>query len=151
MLRDRIADALAEAMQGNDAVRISTLRLMWTAVRDREIALRSDDGPQELPDAEVIDLLLRMIRQREASITTFEQSARMEMAEQERTEIAIIRDLMPRPLSEEEVAAAVQDAILRTRANSIRDMGRVMALLKRQFPGRMDYTTASTAVKAALG
>ncbi|MEO0620994.1 MAG: GatB/YqeY domain-containing protein [Pseudomonadota bacterium] len=150
-MRTRISNALKDAMRGGEAVRVSTLRLMLAALKDREIALRGDDGQEGLSDADALVLLARMVKQREESIATYEQAARMELADRERREVEIIQEFLPKPLSADEVEAAVSEAIAAAGAQSIRDMGKVMAALKRDFTGRMDFAAASSRVKAALG
>jgi hypothetical protein len=150
-MRARITEALKDALKAGDPVRVSTLRLMLAALKDREIALRGDEGPSTLDEAEALRLLSRMVRQREDSIASYEQAARMELAERERREIDIISEFLPKPLSEEEVDRAVAEAIAETGASSIRDMGKVMAALKAGHAGRMDFARASAKVKAALG
>ena len=134
---------------GSDPVRLGMLRLMLTALRDREAGLAAEDGAR-LTDADAMDLLGRMLRQREAAIGGYEQRARMELAEQERREIAIIREFLPRPLSEPDLQREIDRAIHETGATSIRDLGRVMALLKRRFPGRIDFADCGNRVKRAL-
>ena len=150
IIRERIDEELAEALRRGDAQRANILRLMRAALRDREAARAEDDTPGRLSEAEVYDLLQRMLRQREKSIATYEQGARMELAEQERREISIIREFLPRTLTEGEVNAEIDRAIRETGARSIRDLGRVMALLKRRYPGRIDFARAGARVKAAL-
>lgn len=149
-MRTRISNALKEAMKDGDPVRVSTLRLMLTALKDREIAARQDDGPDELSEAETYALLTRMVRQRDESSRAYEQAARMELAEQERREAEIITEFLPKKLSPEEVSSAVANAIDATGAVSIRDMGKVMSALKTRYPGQLDFAAASAEVKAAL-
>lgn len=150
-MRDRLTKALQDAVRAKSGVRVSTIRLMLAAIKDREIALKSEDGPSEMTDAEAFALLGRMIKQREESIRSYEQAGRMELAEQERAEIEVIREFLPRPLSEEEAEAAIQAAIARTGASSIRDMGRVMGELKARHAGQLDFGKVGAQVKAALG
>lgn len=150
-MRTKIMADLKEAMRNKDATRIGTLRLMLAALKDREIALRGDDGSEQLPEAEVMALLAKMIKQRDESIATYEQAGRMELAERERAEAAVIREFLPKPLSAEGVAKAIDAAIAETGAESIRDMGRVMAALKSRHAGQMDFAKAGAQVKAALG
>jgi len=150
MLRDRINAALREAMRSQDKTRTSTLRLMLAAIKDREVAMRGEDGPDRLDDRAVIELLAKMIRQREESIASYEQAARMELAEHERAEIAVIREFLPKPLTTAEVEAAIDEAITETGAASIRDMGKVMNRLKADYAGRMDFADAGMRIKRAL-
>ncbi|MCL5777128.1 GatB/YqeY domain-containing protein [Limibaculum sp. FT325] len=126
------------------------MRLMLAAIRDRDRSLGGDEG-RRLDEPETIALLARMIAQRETSIADYEEAGRMEEAERERDEIAIIRQFLPRPLTGEEYDAAIRNAIAETQATSIRDMGKVMGLLRNRYPGRIDFCDANARVKAALG
>ena len=150
-MRDRITTALKEAMLAKDKLRTCTVRLMLAAIKDRDIALRSEDGADGLDDAGIMALLAKMVKQREESAATYETAGRMELAETERAEIGVIKDFLPRPLSADEVEAAIRKALAETRASSIRDMGKVMGILKSQYAGRMDFGAAGGRVKAALG
>ena len=151
MIRRRIETALEDAGPDGDETRTALLRLMLTALRDREAAIAADEGAGELTEEDAMALLERMIRQRSDSVATYERAGKMELAEQERREIAIIREFLPRPLSEEEARREIDRAIRETGATSIRDIGRVVALLKRRFRGRMDFARAAQRVKATLG
>ena len=150
-MRDRITTALKEAMLAKDKLRTCTVRLMLAAIKDRDIALRSEDGADGLDDAGIMALLAKMVKQREESAATYETAGRMELAETERAEIGVVKDFLPRPLSADEVEAAIKKALAETRASSIRDMGKVMGILKSQYAGRMDFGAAGGRVKAALG
>lgn len=149
-LRERINGALREAMLSRDPIRTSTLRLMLAAIRDRDIARRSEEGAEGIGDDEIRALLQRMIRQREESAAAYEAAGRTELAEGERAEIEVIREFLPRPMTAEEIDRAVAEAIRETGASSIRDMGKVMGVLKEKYAGRMDFAEASRRVKAAL-
>jgi len=150
-MRDRITTALKEAMLAKDKLRTCTVRLMLAAIKDRDIALRSEDGADGLDDAGIMALLAKMVKQREESAATYETAGRMELAETERAEIGVIKDFLPRPLSADEAEAAIKKALAETHASSIRDMGKVMGVLKSQYAGRMDFGAAGGRVKAALG
>ncbi|MHA1537582.1 MAG: GatB/YqeY domain-containing protein [Alphaproteobacteria bacterium] len=150
-MRDRITAALKEAMLAKDKLRTSTIRLMLAALKDRDIALRGEDGADGLDDAGIRVLLAKMVKQREESAVTYETAGRMELAETERAEIGVIKDFLPRPLSADEVEAAIRKALAETHASSIRDMGKVMGVLKSQYAGRMDFGAAGGRIKAALG
>ena len=151
-MRDRISAALKEAMLAKDRLRTCTVRLMLAAIKDRDIALRGEeDGAGGLDDAGINALLAKMVKQREESAATYETAGRMELAETERAEIGVIKDFLPKPLSADEVEAAIRKALAETRASSIRDMGKVMGVLKAQYAGRMDFGAAGGRVKAALG
>lgn len=150
-MRDRLPAAIKDAMRAKDQVRLSTLRLMSAALKDQDIAKRSEEGADKLSEAEIMALLSKMVKQREESAKAYEEAGRMELAEQERTEQDVIREFLPRPLTEAEVEAAVADAIRTTGASSIRDMGKVIGILKAAYAGRMDFSSVGPRVKAALG
>jgi uncharacterized protein YqeY len=150
-MRERIAAALKDAMKSQDQTRISTLRLIMATLKDREIAQRADG--EEVPvedDAAVLAILSKMVRQREESIKAYEEGGRLELAAREQAEIAVIRDFLPRPMSPDEVDAAVRSAIADTEADGIKDMGRVIGALKARHPGRMDFGQVSQKVRQAL-
>jgi len=148
--RDRLSASLKDALRNRNALRVATLRLMLAALKDREIAARGEDGRDDLDDAEITALFSRMVKQREDAIQSYEQAGRMELAEQEREEIKVIREFLPTPLDASQTEAAIAEAIEETGANSIRDMGRVMAALKARYAGRLDFAAAGAAVKKAL-
>lgn len=150
-LRTRIEAELRDALEAGDDVKACTLRLLVAAIRDRDISRRVDDGGGEIGDTEVMQLLYRMIEQRERSIHGYEEAGRMELAERERQETAIISRFLPKPFNEDETDAAVRRAIAETKASSIRDLGKVMGLLKSRYPGQIDFCDAGARVKAALG
>jgi hypothetical protein len=149
-IRDRINNALKEAIKAQQKLRMSTLRLINAAIKDRDIASRTDGRNQGVADAEVLAILAKMIKQREESADTYEQAGRLELADQERQEIEIIRDFMPRQMSEEEVRAACQAVVAELGAEGLKDMGRTMAALKERYPGQMDFGRASKLVKEYL-
>ena len=151
-MRERIEQALKEAMRSKDMVRVSTLRLMMAAIKDRDIALRADDDASGdgIDDQGVNRLLTKMVKQREQSAEAYSQAGRMELAAREEAEIAIIREFMPKQMTEAEVRTAVTKAIDETGADSIRDMGRVMGHLKERYTGRMDFGAAGARVKQEL-
>lgn len=130
------------------------LRLINAAVRDRDLAARSDPRASEIaaraPDATILSLLSTMIQQREASARDYEESGRLDLAERERAEIAVVREFLPPPLSEAESKAAVALAIQEMGADDLRDLGRVMSWLKARYAGRMDFHRAGGWVKDAL-
>jgi len=150
-MRERINAALKEAMLAKDKLRISTIRLMMAAIKDRDIALRGEDGASGLDDPGIMALLAKMVKQRNESAATYETAGRMELAETERAEIAVIKGFLPKPLSADQVDAAIQKAMAETGASSIRDMGKVMGALKANYAGQMDFGAAGGRVKAALG
>jgi uncharacterized protein YqeY len=149
-MRETITAALKTATKAQDKRRISTLRLVSAAIKDRDIAARTA-GKGEATDAELLELLAKMIKQREESEKIYADAGRAELAKQEAEEIAIIREFLPKQLSEADTQKAVADAIAEAGASSVRDMGKVMAALKARYAGRMDLAKASALVKAKLG
>lgn len=150
MLRERFAADLKDALRAKDALRVSTLRLILAAVKDRDIAARTGDNSAGVPEAEVVAILDRMVRQRVESARIYEEGGRIDLAETERAEVKIIKGYLPKQMSEDEVKAAVARAIADTHAASIRDMGKVMAELKTRHAGKMDFARASAVVKDAF-
>ncbi|MEL6316135.1 MAG: GatB/YqeY domain-containing protein [Pseudomonadota bacterium] len=150
-MRERISAAMREAEQAGDATRVATLRLMAAAIRDRDLAARAGAGCAVADDVAVLELVERMIRQREAAARAYEEGGRLELAERERAEVAVIRTFLPRPMTEAEISHAVEGAIAELGARGIRDVGRVMAWLKERYMGRLDFGQAGVKVRAALG
>jgi len=152
-LRDRLAAALKRAQSEGDDDRLCILRLITVAINDLEIAKRNSEegGPDPVSDRDVRTILSRMIQQREDSVRAYEESGRLELAEQERAEAEVIAAFLPRPLSDVEAAAAVRAAIADTRARSLRDLGKVMGLLQERHGGRIDMTSVGPEVRAQLG
>ena len=150
-LRERLSAALKEAMKSREAERTSTLRLISAAIRDRDIAQRGEGNPDGVDDAEILAILGKMVKQRQESARVYEEGARLELAEKELSEIKVIEEFLPRQLTAAEVEAAISEAIAEIGASSIRDMGRVMAVLKARYTGQMDFGAAGPAVKARLG
>ena len=149
-LRAQINDAMKEAMKAKDAKRLATVRLMLAALKDRDIAARSETSRDLLGDDEILSLLAKMIKQREESATAFDTGNRPELAAGEREEIAVIRSFMPAQMDDAALKAAVAKTIADVGAASIKDMGKVMAALKERYAGQMDFSKASAATKDAL-
>jgi uncharacterized protein len=149
-MRATITAALTAATKAQDKRRISTLRLMSAAIKDRDIAARTA-GKGEATDAELLELLAKMIKQREESEKIYADAGRAELAKQEAEEIVIIREFLPKQLSTADMDKAIADAIKTSGASSIKDMGKVMAELKANYAGQMDFAKAGAAVKAKLG
>ena len=149
-MRETITAALKAATKAQDKRRISTLRLVSAAIKDRDIAARTA-GKSEATDAELLELFAKMIKQREESEKIYANAGRPELAKQESEEITIIREFLPVQLSEKEVEKAIAAAIAETGAASIKDMGKVMAALKARYAGQMDFAKASALVKTKLG
>ena len=149
-LRTRIGGALKDAMKAKDADRLSTLRLINAAIKDRDISLRGEGREDGVTDAEVLQILGKMVKQRQESARAYEEGGRLELAEKERAEVTVIEEFLPRQLSEAEVAAAVDRAIAATGAEGIRDMGKVMGELKARYTGQMDFGAVGPMVKDRL-
>ena len=151
MLRKQLSDALKTAMLAKDSRRVSTVRLILAALKDRDIAARPKGLADGIGEDEIRQMLQSMIKQRRESITLYEQGNRPELAKQEADEIVIIETFLPRQMDEAEIVAAVKAAIAETGAGGLKDMGRVMAVLKERHVGQMDFTRASAVTKAELG
>jgi uncharacterized protein YqeY len=149
-LRAQLTDAMKEAMKAKDAKRLATVRLMLAALKDRDIAARTETNKELIGDDDILTLLAKMIKQREESAAVYRQGGRPELAENEEAEIAIIRTFMPKQMDEAEAKTAIQGVIAEVGAASIKDMGKVMAVLKERYAGQMDFGRASAATKDAL-
>ena len=149
-MRERVNTALKEAMKAKDADRLSTLRLINAAIKDRDIAVRGEGREEGVSDADVLQILGRMVKQRQESARAYEEGGRLELAEKEREEIGVIEEFLPRQLSEQEVDGAIEKAIASTGAEGIRDMGKVMGELKSRYTGRMDFGSVGSMVKERL-
>jgi len=150
-MRERIGAAFKEAMKAQEKRRVATLRLVQAAIKDRDIAARTAGKQDGVSDDEILDILSKMIKQRNDSIAAYEQGGRLELAEQEREEIAIIQEFLPKQLSEAELQDAIKGVISDLGAESLKDMGKVMGELKKRYAGQMDFAKAGAAVKAQLG
>lgn len=148
-MRSQISDALKTAMKAKDTDRLGTLRLINAAIKDQDIALRADG--KTVGDAEILAILGKMVKQRQESARAYEEGGRLELAESELAEIKVIEDFLPAQLDEDAVAAAIDAAIKETGASTIRDMGKVMGILKGKYTGQMDFGSVGPMVKARLG
>lgn len=149
-MRDRISNALKDAMRARAADRLSTLRLMNAAIKDRDIAQRGEATDSGVTEADILAILGRMVKQRLESARAYDDGGRPELALKERAEIGVIEEFLPRQLTAPEVEAAIAAAIAEVGAATIRDMGRVMAELKGKFTGQMDFGAVGPMIKARL-
>ena len=149
-MRDRLSVSLKDAMKAKDATRLMTLRLINAAIKDRDIDARSEGVDSGVSDHELLAILSKMVKQRQESARAYEEGGRLELAEKEWAEIVIIEEFLPRQLSEREVEQAIVDAIAASGANSIRDMGKVMGVLKSKYTGQLDFGKVGGMVKAQL-
>lgn len=151
-MRNRVSAALKDAMRSKEADRLSTLRLINAAIKDKDIALRgSTDEEGGVTNDDILGIMGRMVKQRQESARAYEEGGRLELAEKELSEIKVIEEFLPKQLSEDEAEAAVEAAIAEVGAASIRDMGKVMGTLKAKYTGRMDFGKAGPMVKNRLG
>ena len=149
-MRERIAQAMKDALKSKDQAALSTIRLISAALKDRDIAARSDNNHDGILDDEILSMLQTMIKQRNESAKMYEDGGRPELAAAEQAEIELIKQFLPEQLSHDDIEKAIKDAVAETGAASIKDMGKVMAHLKEHYAGQMDFSAASQMVKAAL-
>lgn len=149
-IRTRLNDTLKDAMKAKDSCAVSTIRLILAALKDRDIAARGDGSDNCLQDDQVLQLLQSMVKQRNESIKIYREAKREDLAEREEREIEVIQTFLPAQMDEDAMAAAVTATIGDLGAESLKDMGRTMAVLKEQYAGRMDFSKASGMVKQHL-
>ncbi len=149
-LRARINAAVKTAMKEKAQTRLSTLRLINAAIKDRDIAVRAEGKDDGVDEAEVLTILGKMVKQRRESAQTYEEGGRLDLAEREIAEISIVEEFLPKALSDEEVGEAIDSALTEVGAESIRDMGRVMGALKSKYTGQMDFGSVGAQVKQRL-
>jgi uncharacterized protein YqeY len=149
-MRARINEALKTAMKARDQVRVSTLRLMMAAIKEKDIEARTQDRCEGAGEQELLQLLQKMIKQREESSTTYEEAGRLDLAEQERREIEVIREFLPRQLGEAEIRKLCSEVVSEVGASGIKDMGKCMGVLKERYAGQMDFARASAEVRQML-
>lgn len=150
-LRENVSAALKSAMRNKEAERLSTLRLINAAIKDKDIAARGDGNEDGVGDPEILAIMGKMVKQRQESARAYEEGGRLELAEKERSEITVIEEFLPKQLDDDETDAAISAAIAATGATSIRDMGKVMGELKSKFTGQMDFGSVGPKVKGMLG
>ena len=148
-MREQLKRALQEAIAADDRRKVSTLRLILAAIKDRDVALRSI-GRDPVSEEGIGEILVKMIKQRMVSSARYEADGRLELAQQELDEIGIIESLLPRQLTEEQVRSACADAVASTGAEGLRDVGKCMQSLKNRYKGRMDFTKAGAVVRGML-
>ena len=149
-MRSELDANLKEAIKSQEKQRVATLRLINAAIKDRDIAVRSEENTEGVSDAEIILILSNMVKQRKQSIIQYEEGGRIELAEREREEIKIIQEFLPNQLTDEEIHIEISKLIDVQEQLTIKDMGKIMSELKEKFSGRMDFGKASGIVKALL-
>ena len=150
-LRTKISDELKAAMKAGDKLRVSTLRLVASAIKDRDIQNRTAGPDSGVNDAQIVEVMAKMVKQRQESLEIYEKAGRDELATQEREEIQIIQSYMPKQLSDEEVKSVIAAVIKDVGATSVKDMGKVMGALKAKYSGQMDFAKAGAVIKGLLG
>lgn len=149
-LREDITNSVKDAMRSKDAIRLSTLRLVNAAIKDRDIAARAEDRCEGIEDSEIMALLSKMVKQRVESASTYEDNGRPELAERERSEIDVIKAFMPTPLSEDELKDVIEGYVRDSGATCLKSMGKIMGQLKSDYAGRVDMGKAGALVKGHL-
>ncbi len=150
-MRDRLKEMLTTSLKAGEKRRVATVRLILAAIKDRDIASRTEGPSEGVSDDEILAILQKMVKQRRESTILYEEGGRLELAAQEEEEIVIIEEFLPTQIGAEELAAAVAEIVAETGAASLKDMGGVMALLKERYAGRMDFAQAAGQVKSRLG
>lgn len=151
MLRDKLNEAMKEAMRARDTAGLGTIRLILAKLKEVDIAARTETNREGVPDDRILSMLQGMIKQRHESVALYEKGNRPELADKEKAEITVIERFLPQQMDEAAVEAAIREAIAATGASSIKDMGKVVGQLKAKYAGQIDFSKASAAVKKALG
>lgn len=150
MLRERLTEAMKDAMRAKAVRKLSTIRLILAAVKDRDIAARTEDATEQDDDTVIQLIMTKMIKQRRDSIKAYEEGGRCELAERERDEIVVIEDFLPAQMSDQEISEACAEVMSEVGAESLKDIGKVMGALKAKYAGRMEFSVASAKVKEHL-
>lgn len=150
MLREKLSEAMKDAMRAHDAPALGTIRLMLAKIKDADIAARTEASRDGVAEDRILSILQGMIKQRNESITLYTKGNRPDLADKEKAEIAVIERFLPQQMDEAAVETAVRVAVAEAGATSVKDMGAVMAALKAKYAGQMDFAKASAAVKKAL-
>jgi len=151
MLRDKLNEAMKDAMRARDTAALGTIRLILAKLKEVDIAARTEANREGVADDRILSMLQGMIKQRNESVALYEKGNRADLAEKEKAEIAVIDRFLPQQMDEAAVEAAIREAIAATGAASIKDMGKVVGQLKAKYAGQIDFSKASAAVKKALG
>ena len=149
-MRTRVNEAMKQAMRDKATARLSTVRLINAAIKDKDIAARGDGNDAGVSDGDILAILGKMTKQRQESARIYEEGGRLDLSERELFEITVIEEFLPQQLDDDEIAAAVSKAVEKAGAESIRDMGKVMGLLKAKYTGQMDFGKAGPLVKNRL-
>lgn len=150
-MRERLSESLKTAMKDKSQRAVSTIRLILTAIKDRDIAARGQGNAEGISDHDILQVLQTMVRQRHEAIKLYEQGGREDLAQQEAEEIVVIEEFLPRQLDEGEMTAAIGEVVGEAGARTIKDMGRVMGILRQRYAGQMDFAKAGALLKQQLG
>jgi len=150
MLRDELNQSMKAAMRAKETRKLSTVRLILAAIKEKDIELRTTDGGDRDDDAMITDILSKMVKQRRDSIKAYEEAGRCELAEREREEIDIIEEFLPKQLSDDEIKAVCEGVVAELGAEGLKDIGRCMGALKGKYAGQMDFAKASVTIKGLL-
>ncbi len=148
-MREKINSALKEAMKQKEKVKLSTLRLIMAAIKDRDIAIRAE-GKEAVSDEQILEIMSKMVKQRRESIKIYEEAGRLQLAQQEQSEIDVISGFMPEQMSDDEIKAACETIIKELGVSGLKDMGKTMGALKGKYAGSMDFGKAGKFVKELL-
>jgi len=151
MLRTQLNEALKSSLKSQDKVALSTIRLILAALQDRDIAVRPERGDGGLDEKEILQLLQKMVKQRDESITLYIKGGRQDLADRERAEIEVINTFLPKQMEGDELRKAVETVVKEAEASNLKDMGRVMAALRERYAGQMNFAQANGIVKEMLG
>ena len=149
-LREQITGEMKSAMKAGEKARLSTLRLVSAAIKDRDIAARAEDRCTGCEETEILAILQKLVKQREESALTYEKAGRLDLAEAERAEADVVREFLPKPMDDAEICEAAKTVVTELDATGLKDMGRVMGELKNRYAGRMDFGQAGAKVKHLL-
>ncbi len=150
MLRDELTTSMKEAMRAKEARKLSTVRLILAAIKEKDIEMRGVDAGDRDDDAVITDILSKMVKQRRDSIKAYEEGGRCELAEREKEEINIIEEFLPKQMSDDEIKAAAETVVAELGAEGLKDIGRCMGALKSKYAGQMDFAKASVTIKGML-
>jgi len=151
MLRDRFKSELQKAMKSREALKVSTLRLILAAIKDRDLDSRSKGNGDVIADSNILEILSKMVKQRKETISTYKKAGRNDLADQEDNEIKIISEFLPQKLTNGELKKIIEDTIITTHSETIRDLGKVMAEIKNNYAGRCDLAEVSNILRKRLG
>ncbi len=150
MLRNSFKTELQNAMKMKDAVKVSTLRLVIAAVKDRDLEARSKGNIEEISDSEILEILSKMVKQRLETSKIYKKANRIELAENEEKEILVIKEFMPSKLSKKELLLVIDESIENVKAESLRDLGKVISDIKKNYSGRCDFAEVSQILRNKL-